>query len=87
MPKLTITSPEDGGNARMASELDILVDGEPIHEVIGPVREIHLAVVRGEIVTAQATFMPDSVEVSTEALMKLQALVEEKDVSPPEGES
>lgn len=85
MSKLTITSPEDGGNARMTSELDIRIDGEPIHEVVGPVRDLHLALVQGEIVTAEITFMPDSVEVSTEVLTKLQALVEEKDVRPHEG--
>lgn len=84
MARLEIRSPERdeddrGASAVAAHNLDILVDGEPIEDVLGGILSVELRAEVGELVTASVTFLPDGIEVDADVLAHLTALVEDEE--------
>lgn len=84
MARLEIRSPERdedaiGASVVAAHNLEILLDGQPIEDVLGGVRSVELQAEVGQLVTASVTFQPDSIEVDADVLAHLRALVEEQE--------
>lgn len=80
MAHLEIRAGDGDGRPVAGSNAEILLDGEPVDEVLGLVTQLSISVRHDDAIRAGITFLPDKITVDAEVMANIEALAAEHNI-------